>query len=413
MTNEQLIERNVLILGVAQSLGLSAALLVVLVGGIVGEALAPSPALATLPITTLVVGTALGTVPAALWMRRVGRRWGFVSGTAIAAGGALLAVQGIRAGSLVMFCAGTLLIGINAAFMQQYRFAAAESVTPERAGRAVSFVLIGGIVAGFLGPEIGRHTRGWLTDEYAGSFLAAAVVFASLVLILAMLRVPMRSTDTAASRAKFRALEMLRRPGFALALIAATAAYGVMSFLMTATPVSMHSVDGMPLDHAAAVIQSHVIAMYAPSLFTGFLVDHVGARRLMAAGAVALIACVTIAATSHALRGYWSALVLLGLGWNFLFVGATVLLTRSYRPEERFGAQAFNDFVVLTVQAAASFGAGFALHTIGWSVMNIALAPILIAVLIMIALLGVRSPGDVLPSVASEEPSPTTLSAAN
>jgi predicted MFS family arabinose efflux permease len=354
----------------------------------VGDALAPSPSLATLPITIFVVGTALGTVPAALWMRRVGRRWGFVTGAAIAACGALLAVHGIRAGSLVTFCAGTLLIGTNAAFVQQYRFAAAESVEPERTGRAVSFVLVGGIVAGFLGPELGRRGRSWLPDEYAGSFLAGAVVLAVVALILTMLRVPVRSTGPPTARAEFRPLEMMRRPGFALALVAAATAYGVMSFVMTATPVSMHRVDGMPVDHAAAVIQSHIIAMFAPSLFTGFLVDHVGARKLMVAGAITLIACVAIAATSHALSAYWTSLVLLGLGWNFLFVGATVLLTRSYRPEERFAAQAFNDFVVFAVQAAASLGAGIALHSIGWSVMNLTLAPLLIALLFLIALLG-------------------------
>ena len=379
------------LLGVAAALGLSAAPLVVLVGGIVGDALAPAAALATLPIAALVVGAALNTVPAAFWMRRVGRRWGFITGAAVGTGGALLAVHALDRASFAEFCAATLLIGASGAFVQQYRFAAAESVAPRSVGRAVSLVLLGGMAAGLIGPEIGRRARAWTATEHAGGFLAVAALDVVAVALLLLLRVAPEPPPAAGPKPRFRPGDLLRRPDFALALAAATIAYAVMSFIMVGTPVSMHVIDGHSIGGTTAVIQGHVLAMYAPSLFTGTLLDRLGVRRMMTLGATSLLAAVATAATSHALAAYGIALVLLGLGWNFLFVGGTVLLTRSYRAEERFRAQALNDFVVFATQAVAALAAGAALDRIGWAATNLAVVPLILLMLVLVVVLGGRA----------------------
>jgi MFS family permease len=372
--------RNVAILAGAQALAASGGPLVVLAGGIVGERLAPSPLFATLPITALVIGTASAAVPVSMLMRRIGRRAGFMTGAATSASGALLAAWATTIGSFAMFCTATLVMGAAAAFVQQYRFAAAESVDPRHTGRAVSFVLVGGIIAGALGPEIGRRGRGLLGAEFSGAFVLVSIVQAIALGLLAAIRMPALAESTG-SRAAAPLRDFLARPSFMLAITGAATAFAVMSFIMTATPISMHVVDALTLDDTALVIQSHVIAMYAPSLVTGFLVDRLGLTRMMMAGTLTLVACCAIAVTGHTVTTYWIALVLLGLGWNLLFVGSTVLLTRSYQPAERFRAQGINDVAVFGTQALASLASGAVLQKFGWVTMNMAAAPVLILVL--------------------------------
>ena len=368
--------------------------LVTLSGGIVGQLLAPSPLLATLPVTAMIVGVASCSVPAALVMGRTGRRAGFMIGGAIAMTGALCAALATNAASFAGFCAATFVMGAGASFVQQYRFAAAESVDTRYAGRAVSFVLVGGLVAGALGPEIGRRGRLWLDTEFSGAFLAIAIVQGLVIVLLGLLYAPPPLAAVAADqriRAHRHALALLRRPAFGLALAAAATAYAVMSFIMTATPISMHVMDGHPIEDTAFVIQSHVMAMYAPSLVTGFLVDRLGVRRMMVAGTLALLGAVASTAFSHSFAAYWTGLVLLGIGWNLLFVGGTVLLTRSYEPAERFRAQATNDLAVFGSQASASLASGAVLHRFGWMTMNLAAVPILGLMLAIIGTLGSRA----------------------
>jgi MFS family permease len=383
--------RTVAVLGVALAFSASTGPLVTLSGGIVGQALAPSPLLATLPITLLVVGVASCTVPAVLLMSRIGRRAGFMMGAAIGATGALLAAAGTTAGSFALFCVGTFVIGAAGAFAQQYRFAAAESVEAAHAGRAVSLVLLGGIVAGALGPEIGRRGRLLLSAEFSGAFVLAAVVQMAVLALLTAMRPPRSISTPPGPVSRVQAKSLLRRPAFVLALAGSATAYAVMSFVMTATPISMHVLDAHSLDATARVIQSHVIAMYAPSLVSGFLVDRLGVRRMMVAGTLALLACSVVTASSHAVAAYWTGLVLLGFGWNLLFVGGTVLLTRSYQTEERFRAQAINDLAVFGGQAIASLASGAVLHRFGWVAMNLAVAPILLLVLGILLAVGARA----------------------
>jgi len=383
--------RTVAVLGVALAFGASSGPLIILAGGIIGQRLAPSPLLVTLPITALVLGVAAASVPAALFMSRIGRRGGFMIGAAIGAVGALLAAAATSAASFTAFTASTFVMGAAGAFAQQYRFAAAESVDAKHTGRAISLVMLGGIVAGVIGPEIGRLGRHWLAAEFSGAFVIAAIVQTGVVVLLALMRPPRTAAaDSDDARARVSIGTLLRRPGLAIAIVAAASAFATMSFLMTATPISMHVLDGHSLDVTARVIQSHVIAMYAPSLVTGWLVDRLGVNRMMIAGAVALLACTAVSASSHAAGAYWLGLVLLGVGWNLLFVGATVLLTRSYAPSERFRAQAANDLAVFGSQAAASLASGAVLHQFGWLTMNVAAAVVLVVTLVLVVVARAR-----------------------
>jgi len=376
--------RNVFLLALSQALGSSGVSMVVLLGGILGAQLAPSPTLATVPASVMVIGVALTTIPASLLMQRIGRRPGFIGAALAASLAALLAAYAVMQASFTLLCLSTFLIGATGAFMQQYRFAAAESVAPERAARAISFMLLGGIVAGFLGPELGRRASDWLPSvQYSGSFVSMAGLFILAAVTLSFLRepAPLQVDTSLAGRPVF---QIASQPIYLLAVLASGVGYGVMSFVMTATPVYMHQMHGFSLDQTALVIQSHIIAMYLPSLFTGVLLEKLGLQRMLLLGVAALAACVGLGVISREFVHFWGALVLLGVGWNFLFVGGTVLLTSSYHPQERFKAQGLNDFLVLGVQAFTSLSAGTVLFNANWSTLNLLNLPALALVLAVV-----------------------------
>lgn len=371
--------RNVPLLSLSQALAMCGPPMVVLLGGLLGSELAPAPVLATLPVAMQVVGLALATIPAAFILRWAGRRRGFQIGAVVALLAALLAAYAVAQASFVLLCAATLLIGASSAFVQQFRFAAAESVPPERAGRAVSWVLIGGVFAGFLGPEIAVRASDWLPSAtYTGSFIALAGIYLLVFLVLNFFR----NVDIAGLQPETAELErplgeIVRQPLYLLAVLCGAVAYGVMSFIMTATPLHMHSQSGFSMQATTFVIQSHIIAMFLPSLFSGLLIERFGVLRIMLAGLASMLICVGLAVYSRELVGYWAALVLLGIGWNFLFVGGTVLLTRTYLPAERFKAQALNDFTIFGIQAATSLSAGTVLFMANWDVLNLINLPVL------------------------------------
>lgn len=372
--------RNIPILSISQALAACGPAAVSLLGGIVGSQLAPDPSLSTLPVTMMVLGMALATIPAAYLMKRIGRRSGFMIAAGIASAGALLAGYAIGMESFLLFCTGILLMGVNAAFVLQYRFAAAESVEPGYVSRAISFVLLGGIAAGFLGPEIAKRSIDLSSiGLYAGSFFVVAGIYLIVLVLLAFLKPTGVSPVDELDGGERPLVQVVRQPVFLVAVLAGAVAYGVMSFLMTATPVNMHVIGSFTIDQTTLVIQSHVIAMYLPSLFTGFIIERLGVLRVMLGGLFALLVCGLLALVSRAFLEYWGALVLLGVGWNFLFVGATVLLTRSYRPAERFKTQAVNDFSIFSVQAVASLSAGTLLYAVGWQVMSlVVLVPLIL-----------------------------------
>ena len=371
--------RNVVVLGMSQALSGAAAPMITLIGGVVGTQIAPSPKFATVPQSLIVAGTALCTIPAALIMKRVGRRTGFMGATTLASLNALLAAYALHIRSFPLFCLSMLLIGATGSFVNQFRFAAAESVDASRTGRAVSLMLLGGIVGGFLGPEIGRRTINLLPyGAYTGSFVSLALLYVLVLCLLSFLRLPSLKAQAAVGGEERPLGVIVRQPTYLVALGAGVIGYGVMTFLMTATPIAMHVHDGYTMDATATIIQSHVMAMFIPSLFAGLLMERFGAPRVMMAGVGALAGCVALAASGHLYMDYWFALVLLGVGWNFLYVGGTILLTRTYRPKERFKAQATNDFTVFGVQAMASLGAGTVIQMMDWSRMVLLVVPLLI-----------------------------------
>jgi len=395
------VPRNVLILALCQALGLAGAPFVILVGGLLGAKLAPRTGLATAPIAALVVGTALGAVPAARLMRRLGRRNGFTAGAGIGLLAALTGAVAVATDSFATLCVATGLVGMSTAFVQQYRFAAIESVRPEKAGTAVSMVLLGGVAAGLIGPQVAEALRYVAGAEYTGSFVGLGVLYVAVALLLALLAEPLALSHQPRMASPRSARQLLAQRDFLLAIAAATIGFGTMSFIMTATPMSMHTLDGHSVEATSRVIQSHAVAMYLPSLFTGAIIASHGARRTMIAGIAALAGAITTASAGHSFHSYWLALVLLGLGWNFLFVGGTVLLSTSYRPEERFRAQAVNDSFVFAVQALAALSAGAALKAIGWH--GLVLVPIPVLALMLGLLFLTRNP-------RASGPSPTSSS---
>jgi predicted MFS family arabinose efflux permease len=359
--------------------------MVLLIVGIIGAELAPSPALGNLPITITIVGVALFTIPATMLMKRFGRKKGFVGSSLVTALAALLAAYALWTHSFLLLCTAMVFMGSNMAFVNQYRFAAAESVGAQYVSKAVSFVLLGGVFAAILGPEIAKRTKDWLDyGPYTGSFVALAVLFIIVAALLLFLREAVPQEDSATGQ-KRPLKVVVAQPTYLVAVLAGVISFGVMSFMMTATPSSMHRIDGYSLGQTGLVIQSHGIAMFLPSLFTGFIIARLGVLRVMGVGTVILFVSVAIAAVDRTFMHYWGALVLLGLGWNFVFVGATVLLTRSYRASERFQAQAVNDFLIFGIQAFTSLLAGAVISYAGWKVLSLLNLPFLLLLLVAIA----------------------------
>ena len=352
----------------AQCFGQTAAPILVLLGGIIGTRIAPSPDLATLPLAFMIMGIASATIPASMLMANFGRKAGFVGGTCWAILASLLAAWSVQQSSFYLFCFASFLIGNYAAFLQQFRFAVAESVPVDEVPKSLSILMLAGIVAAILGPEVGRRfsvVEG--LPEYVGSFLGLAALLTTSMLVLVVFY---RNTTVVANKVEGeeRPLpEILKQPALILAISSAVVGYTIMSLIMTATPVSMHEMDHHSLDDTTWVVQSHILAMYIPSLFSGFLIARFGVMRIIQVGFVLMMVCVVVGWGNPELMHYFGSMVLLGIGWNFLFLGGTTLLTQSYRVSERFKVQALNDFMVFGWQAVGSLGAGVLLALLGWN----------------------------------------------
>ena len=372
--------RNVALLAASQALMLSAVVLSMTLAGILGATLAPDKGLATLPIAAMVVGTAIASIPASLLMRRLGRRAGFLIGTALGMAGSLLAATGLHTQSFLWFVMGHLLIGAYQGFGNYYRFAAAEAAGPKDASGAISWVVAGGVVAAFAGPQIGVWGRDWLPqDAFVGSYIAQALL--SLTAMALLSRVELRKPVVAVGEQARSLREIIAQPTLRAAVVGAAAGYVVMIMAMTAAPLAMLGC-GFGAADVKPVIQWHVFSMFVPSFFTGHLVARFGAPRVMQAGFLLLIGHVAVAASGVAFLQFLAALVLLGVGWNFAFVGGTALLTQSYRPSEQTKVQALNEGVVFGVIALGSLGAGWLYDRFGWTTLNLAMLPLLVLALV-------------------------------
>lgn len=375
-------KRNVALLAGCQALLFTNNSTLIAINGLAGLALAPYVGLATLPVTCWVLGGAIGTMPASLHMKRVGRRRGLTSGTLWGIVGALLCAAAIWAQSFWMLCFGTLVFGVYNAYGQYYRFAAADVASADFRATAISLVLAGGLVGGILGPTSSRWTVQLLAPKFMGAYLVLIGFALATVLLLRFIRIP---TPTLAERsAPGRPLrEIAAQPKFIVAVAAGAIGYGVMNFLMTSTPIAMQ-VYGHPYGDAAFVISSHIIGMFAPSFVTGPLIRRAGVLPVMFAGALLNFAAIGIALSGIAVAQFWWSLVILGVGWNFLYLGGTMLLTQTYRPEERARAQGTNEQAIFIMMAIASLSSGLTVTTAGWERVNLFALPLVATVAIAI-----------------------------
>lgn len=377
--------RNLSLLVAAQALGGASPPIIISLGGLVGQQLSSNPTATTLPVSIYQLGLALSTLPAAWLMQRLGRRWAYVLGAVLGVVSGIIAAQGIAQSDFVTFCIGTALAGFYAACVQSYRFAAADAVgAPHLQAKAISRIMVGGLIAAIIGPQVVIWTRDALpATPFAGSFYSQAALAALALPILLLLRLPAPQKQAIVGTA--RPLKAIAAtPQFIEAAAAGVVSYGLMAFLMTAAPMAMVGC-GHSVGEAALGIQWHVLAMFGPSFFTWRLIGRFGQRKITALGLVMIAASGLLALMGEGLSEFWGSLILLGVGWNFGFIGATAMLTACYTPAERTKVQALNDFLVFGTVAIASFGSGQLLHSVGWSGINIGMQPLVVIVLAIMA----------------------------
>lgn len=374
MRSRPMMRRQVALLATTQALFQTSSVLVMTIGGLAGGMVASRPELATAPIAAMLLGTTLGTAPASIWMARAGRKPGFITGALAGATGGIVAATGIWTGSLLLLSLGTFLVGIYQSFAQFYRFAASEIADEAFRPRAISLVMAGGIAAALLGPALAQIGGPLLAPAYTGSFLLMTLVSLAAAALLAGLDAPrptLRATQADGGRSLFA---IVKQPAYAVALFGAATGGGVMILAMTATPLAMthhhHS-----LQDTALVIQLHVLGMFLPSFFTGGLIARFGVLSVMLAGVGLLTGHVLMSLSGTEFVSFASALLLLGVGWNFLYIGGTTLLTGTYTEPEKGRAQATNDMTIFGVGLVSSLGAGLMHQLLGWQTLNLLLLP--------------------------------------
>jgi MFS family permease len=386
--NEQSVVARIGLLAAAQGLLLTNGVMLIAVNGLAGLALAPDRRLATLPVTALVFGAALSTFPASHFMRRFGRRKGFMLGTAFGALGAAVGFTANLTHSFWLLCLGTLFAGVYNAFGQYYRLAAADLASDAWKSRAISLTLGGGICGAFLGPALGKHTRDLMAPRFTASYGALFVVSLLAMGVVSLLRVPHERTFTASEHGR-SLTTIARQPKFMVAVLAAAVGYGVMNLLMAATPIAM-DLCGFQFSDASFVLQWHVIGMFAPSFFTGTLIKRFGVLEIVLAGLALLFGCIGIALQGVTLTHFFWALLLLGVGWNFLFVGGTTLLTETYEPNEKAKTQGLNDFLVFAAMLVSSTTSGAVVTGAGWHTLNQLALPLLLVTALAASVLRLR-----------------------
>jgi len=371
--------RNVALLAACQAMLFTNNATLIAVNGLAGLALAPSALLATLPVTFWILGGAIATLPASLHMKRVGRQRGFTLGTLWGVGGALTCGAAIWLQSFWLLCLGTLVFGVYNAYGQYYRFAAADVASADFRPTAISLVLAGGLVGGILGPSVSRLTVDLAAPRFMWAYLALIVFIVVTLALLRFIRIPTPSASEQAAKGRPFA-QIAAQPKYIVAVLASAVGYGVMNFLMTSTPIAMQ-VCGHPYGDAAFVISAHVVAMFAPSFVTGGLIRRLGVLPVMSAGVALNLVTIAVALAGITVAHFWWAMVLLGVGWNFLYIGGTTLLTQTYRPEERAKAQGMNDQMIFIMMLVSSFTSGLTVAAAGWERVNLFALP-------MVALIG-------------------------
>ena len=374
--------KNLLTLTLSQIFSFTAAPITVFLSGIIGSQISPLKSLSTLPMSISVVGIAVGAIFATKVMSLIGRKLGFIYASIGNSLVSLLAAYSIMDQNFILFCFANFFIGVGMAFTHQYRFAAAESVEESMIPKAISIILLGGIVSAFIGPGLANYSKDIISEQlYVGSYLSLAL----LTFIPAILFLFYENNSKVKVNIKYSGrsrLELISQPRFLQALVASAFGYAIMTFLMTATPLSMHVMEKMSLSKTGLVIQFHVVAMFLPSLVTGYLIKKFGHSNIMYAGV--FLYSITIAASffDQTFFNYMFALIFLGLGWNFLFISGTSLLVLTYKEDEKFRAQGLNDFIVYSVHAIGSLSAGVLIALTNWKTMNIICIPLMVLIIL-------------------------------
>lgn len=368
----------------AQALAGANAVIIFATGSIVGDQLAPDKSLATLPITIFVIGMAACILPAGVIARRYGRRAAFLTGTACGVAAGLIAALAVLIASFWVFCLATFFGGAYAAVVLSFRFAAADAVDPEKKARALSFVMAGGVLAGVVGPQMVTHTMYlWPSQMFVATFIAQAVAAALSAIVLVGIKLPMPTVEEVTGGGRPLSL-IIRQPLFMTAIICGAVSYSLMNFLMTAAPLAMR-MGGHSQESANLGLQWHVIAMYAPSFFTGRLITRYGVNNIVMLGLLLLGLSIVAGLMGGELVHYWSSLILLGIGWNFGFVGASAMVLECHSPEEKTRVQSFNDFIIFGTMAIGSFVSGSLLASYDWDrVLWVSFAPLVVAVAVLL-----------------------------
>ena len=377
-------KRTVLLLAAAQALFQTSAVIVVTLSGLVGLRLATDKSLSTLPVAMMMVAAAVLMIPASLLMQRFGRRAGFLAGAALGCLAGLVAAASLWLHSFWLFVVSSMLVGGYQSFAQYYRFAAADAASVAFRSRAIAWVTAGGVVAALAGTSIVKLAQGMGTDPFLYAYLAMIALGLLALLVVARLQLPPPPVATVEEGSASPLWQIMRQPAFITALTGSATGYGGMMLVMTATPLAMLQC-GQP--DSASVIQWHVLGMFVPSFFTGHLIVRFGVLNVMLAGILLLAGHVAIALSGDAYLHFLSGLILLGMGWNFLFIGGTALLTETYRPSERARTQATHDFLVFGVMSAGSFAAGSLLERFGWQMVNQVALPVLAFALLAVLML--------------------------
>ena len=374
---------NLIVLTLSQIFSFTAAPVTVFLSGIIGSQISPLKSLSTLPMSISVVGIAIGAIFASKLMSITGRKIGFIVASIGNTLVSILAAYSIFLQSFSIYCVANFFLGMGMAFTHQYRFAAAESVSKDKVPRAISIILLGGIVSAFIGPSVANFSKDLFSNHmYIGSYLSlAALTFLPTIFFLFY-----KNTSKIELSFKYSGrsyLELVSQPRFLQAVISSAFGYAIMTFLMTGTPLSMHVIDGISLNKTSIVIQIHVACMFLPSLIAGNLVKKIGHSKMMYVGVGLYCITVVISLFDQSFLNYMLALVFLGFGWNFLFISGTSLLVLTYKEEEKYRAQGFNDFVVYSVHALGSLSAGVLIVLTNWKIMNLICIPLIIVIILI------------------------------
>jgi len=366
--------RNVMILVICQALAMSGTVMVVAMSGLAGHVLVEDKAWATVPFALQFVGTGLATIPASNLMGRIGRRAGFTIGQLFGIVGASISCWALFEGSFPWLVVGSFVLGVHNAFWQYYRFAAADISTQAFRPKAISYVMTGGVFAAIVGPQLFKTFNDYFAPvPYAGAYALIIGLCSVTIILLQFVRIPNPKTTKADRKAGRSRLEIAKQPVFIIAVLAAMVGYGTMNLVMTATPLAMQFCGFTPID-SATVIQWHALAMFAPSFFTGHLIKRFGVINIILVGTLANVACMAVNLSGINFSNFIGGLMLLGVGWNFMFIGGTTLVTKAYRPEETAKVQGMNDFLVFTTVALSSFGSGVLHANLGWAAVNMMVA---------------------------------------